>query len=83
MVSWQALKPSAKGEIGIPLRKWPPTKWTRRRWNWKLDKIKSNGYAFQIEMVYRCYKKGCKIGEISIIFYERMMALLKRVKKLH
>jgi dolichol-phosphate mannosyltransferase len=36
-----------------------------------LDCVKSNGYAFQIEMVYRAYKKGLKITEISIIFYER------------
>jgi dolichol-phosphate mannosyltransferase len=36
-----------------------------------LDRVKSNGYAFQIEMVYRAYKKGLRITEMSIIFYER------------
>jgi dolichol-phosphate mannosyltransferase len=36
-----------------------------------LERIKSNGYAFQIEMVYRGYKKGLKVAEIPIIFYER------------
>lgn len=36
-----------------------------------LDKINSNGYAFQIEMVYRAFKAGLKIAEIPIIFYER------------
>ena len=36
-----------------------------------LEKIKSNGYAFQIEMVYRGYKKRLKVAEIPIIFYER------------
>ncbi len=36
-----------------------------------LEKIKSNGYAFQIEMVYRGYKKGLKVAEMPIIFYER------------
>ena len=36
-----------------------------------LENIKSNGYAFQIEMVYRGYKKGLKVAEIPIIFYER------------
>ncbi len=36
-----------------------------------LDQIKSNGYAFQIEMLYRCYMAGLRIGEIPIIFYER------------
>lgn len=36
-----------------------------------LIRIKSNGYAFQIEMVYRIYRAGLQIAEISIIFYER------------
>ena len=36
-----------------------------------LEKIRSNGYSFQIEMVYRGYKKGLKVAEIPIIFYER------------
>ena len=36
-----------------------------------LDNVKSNGYAFQIEMVYRAFKAGLKIAEIPIIFYER------------
>jgi len=37
----------------------------------ELGRVKSNGYAFQIEMVYRGYKKGLKVAEIPIIFYER------------
>lgn len=37
----------------------------------EIDKVKSNGYAFQIEMVHRGFKKGLKIAEIPIIFYER------------
>ncbi len=36
-----------------------------------LDIIKSNGYAFQIEMVYYAWKNGLRITEIPIIFYER------------
>ncbi len=36
-----------------------------------LERIKSNGYAFQIEMVYRGYKRGLSIAEIPIIFFER------------
>ncbi|MCH7759301.1 polyprenol monophosphomannose synthase [Patescibacteria group bacterium] len=36
-----------------------------------LDKIISEGYSFQIEMNWRVYKSGFKIGEIPIIFYER------------
>ncbi len=37
----------------------------------KLSKINSNGYAFQIEMIYYAYKNNLKILEIPIIFYER------------
>src|SRR5208282_3524173 len=36
-----------------------------------LQRIKSNGYAFQIEMLYRGHKKGLKVAEMPIIFYER------------
>ena len=36
-----------------------------------LDKIKSNGYSFQIEMTYNAWIAGFKIKEIPIIFYER------------
>ncbi len=36
-----------------------------------LDQIKSDGYSFQIEMVYKAYKKGFLTGEIPIIFQER------------
>jgi dolichol-phosphate mannosyltransferase len=36
-----------------------------------LDKIKSNGYSFLIEMKYRAKKKGFSIGEIPIIFVDR------------
>lgn len=36
-----------------------------------LNSIKSNGYAFQIEMAFRAHKMGFKICEVPIIFYER------------
>ena len=36
-----------------------------------LDRIKSNGYTFQIEMHYRAWKAGFKLSEVSIIFRER------------
>lgn len=36
-----------------------------------LDKIKFIGYAFQIEMKFRAYKKGFRIEEVSIIFTDR------------
>jgi len=36
-----------------------------------LDKIKSNGYAFQIEMSFKAWKKGFKLLEIPIVFLDR------------
>ena len=36
------------------------------------DKIKFVGYAFQIEMKYKAWKKGFKIKEIPIIFTDRV-----------
>jgi dolichol-phosphate mannosyltransferase len=36
-----------------------------------LDKVGSNGYAFQIEMSFRAKRKGFKIVEIPIVFVDR------------
>lgn len=36
-----------------------------------LQKIKSDGYAFQIEMIYLTFKHGFKVKEIPILFSER------------
>ena len=37
----------------------------------ELDKVGSNGYAFQIEMSFRAKRKGFKIVEIPIVFVDR------------
>jgi len=50
--------------------------------NMNIDKINSNGYAFQIEIAYRAYKAGFKIAEIPIIFYERNSGSSKMSKKI-
>lgn len=42
-----------------------------------LDKIKSNGYAFQEEMIYLCEKKHFKIKEIPITFIDRKLGKSK------
>lgn len=47
-----------------------------------LDNIKSNGYSFQIEMNFKTWKKGFKIGEIPIIFYDRQLGKSKMSKKI-
>ncbi|QQS36866.1 MAG: polyprenol monophosphomannose synthase [Ignavibacteriales bacterium] len=47
-----------------------------------LDNVKSNGYAFQIEMSFKAWKKGFKVGEIPIIFMDREMGTSKMSKKI-
>lgn len=42
-----------------------------------LDKIEFKGYAFQIEMKFKAYKKGFKISEIPIIFINRQLGTSK------
>ncbi|MEQ8325118.1 MAG: polyprenol monophosphomannose synthase [Vicingaceae bacterium] len=37
----------------------------------ELDKVKFKGYAFQIEMKFRSWKRGFKITEVPIIFRDR------------
>jgi dolichol-phosphate mannosyltransferase len=36
-----------------------------------LSRVRSNGYAFQIEMTYRAWRRGLRIKEIPIIFMDR------------
>ena len=47
-----------------------------------LNKVKSNGYAFQIEMTFKAWKKGFKIGEIPIVFVDRTLGSSKMSKKI-
>jgi dolichol-phosphate mannosyltransferase len=42
-----------------------------------LDKILSDGYAFQIEMNFRAWLKGFRIQEIPIVFTERINGVSK------
>lgn len=36
-----------------------------------LDRVRSNGYAFQIELKYRAWRKGFSMTEVPILFTER------------
>lgn len=47
-----------------------------------LDGIRSNGYAFQIELTVKAYYKGLKIKEHPIIFVERRSGVSKMSKKI-
>ena len=42
-----------------------------------LDQVHSNGYGFQIEVTYRCYKRGLRIVETPIIFVDRRVGQSK------
>jgi dolichol-phosphate mannosyltransferase len=37
----------------------------------RLDRIVSRGYSFQQEVLYRCRKAGCRLGETPILFANR------------
>jgi dolichol-phosphate mannosyltransferase len=47
-----------------------------------LAAIRSNGYAFQIEMTFRAWKKGFRIVEIPIVFVDRMEGASKMSKRI-
>ncbi|HEX4607076.1 MAG TPA: polyprenol monophosphomannose synthase, partial [Urbifossiella sp.] len=36
-----------------------------------LEETRSRGYSFQQEVLFRCYKAGCKLGEYPILFENR------------
>jgi dolichol-phosphate mannosyltransferase len=47
-----------------------------------LSAVKSNGYAFQIEMHFRVWKRGFRLVEIPIIFVDRTEGVSKMSKKI-
>jgi dolichol-phosphate mannosyltransferase len=47
-----------------------------------LDRVRSNGYAFQIEMSFRAWKKGFHLVEIPIIFHDRVEGQSKMSKRI-
>lgn len=47
-----------------------------------LDRIKSDGYSFQIEMNYHCWRRGLAIKEIPIMFIDRQVGLSKMSKRI-
>lgn len=48
----------------------------------KLDEVKSNGYAFQIEMNFKSWKNKFNVVEIPIIFIDRRVGISKMSKKI-
>ena len=47
-----------------------------------LDDVRSNGYAFQIEVSFRAWKKGFRIEEIPIVFTDRTEGESKMSKRI-
>jgi len=48
----------------------------------RLDRIRSNGYSFQIEVNYRAWKKGFRLLEVPIVFTERSEGKSKMSKSI-
>ena len=46
------------------------------------DRVRSNGYSFQIEMTYRAWKKGFRLVEVPIIFTDRVEGQSKMNKRI-
>jgi dolichol-phosphate mannosyltransferase len=47
-----------------------------------LDAVRSNGYSFQIEMVYRTLRAGFRVGEVPIIFPDRRVGQSKMSRRI-
>jgi dolichol-phosphate mannosyltransferase len=47
-----------------------------------LNSVRSNGYAFQIEMSFRAWKKGFRLMEIPIVFVDRSEGESKMSKRI-
>ena len=47
-----------------------------------LEEVRSNGYAFQIEMSFRAWRKGFRIREIPIVFTDRTEGHSKMSKRI-
>ncbi len=48
----------------------------------RLDRVASDGYAFQIEMSFKCCKKGFRIREIPIVFVDRRAGVSKMNRRI-
>jgi dolichol-phosphate mannosyltransferase len=46
------------------------------------EKVRSNGYAFQIEMSFRAWKKGFRVVEVPIVFTDRVEGQSKMNKRI-
>lgn len=47
-----------------------------------LDRVRSNGYSFQIEMSFRAWRKGFRLKEIPILFTDRNLGHSKMSRRI-
>ena len=47
-----------------------------------LDEVTSDGYSFQIELNYQCWKRGLRIKEIPIMFVDRQVGVSKMSRRI-
>jgi len=47
-----------------------------------LDRVQSNGYAFQVEMSFRAWKLGFRLVEVPIVFVDRVVGQSKMSRKI-
>jgi dolichol-phosphate mannosyltransferase len=48
----------------------------------RLDKVRSDGYAFQIEISYKCWRRGFRLVEIPILFVDRRAGTSKMNRRI-
>jgi len=48
----------------------------------RLDRVRTEGYGFQIEMSFRCWKRGFRIKEIPIMFVDRRAGISKMNRRI-
>jgi dolichol-phosphate mannosyltransferase len=48
----------------------------------RLDRVQSDGYSFQIEMSFKCWKKGFTLREIPIVFVDRRAGTSKMNRRI-
>jgi dolichol-phosphate mannosyltransferase len=47
-----------------------------------LSRVRSDGYSFQIEMTFHCWRKGFRIREIPIVFADRRVGISKMNRRI-
>jgi dolichol-phosphate mannosyltransferase len=48
----------------------------------RLEQVHSNGYSFQIEMVYRAIRRGMRVKEVPIVFVDRTLGRSKMSRRI-